>query len=56
MTGRIFEGFHWRSDGIAGLQLGEAVAIGILADERLTFHEPFSGFSLTRFDGTTITV
>jgi hypothetical protein len=32
------------------------VAIGILADERGTFTETFGGFSLTKFDGTTITV
>jgi hypothetical protein len=56
VTGRIWEGFHWRSDGIEGLKLGEAVAIGILSDERGTFNETFNGFSLTRFDGTTITV
>jgi hypothetical protein len=54
--GRDFAGVHWRSDGIEGLQLGEAVAIGILGDERGTFTESFSGFSLTKFDGTTITV
>jgi hypothetical protein len=54
--GRIIEGFHWRSDGIEGLKLGEAVAIGILADERGTFTETFGGFSLTKFDGTTIAV
>ena len=47
---------HWRSDGIAGLVLGEAVAIGILTDLRATYPEQFSGFSLTKFDGTTITV
>jgi hypothetical protein len=54
--GRIIEGFHWRSDGIEGLKLGETVAIGILADERGTFTETFGGFSLTQFDGTTVTV
>jgi hypothetical protein len=53
---RMIEGVHWRSDGIEGLKLGEAVALGILADERGTVTEPFGGFSLTRFDGTTITV
>jgi hypothetical protein len=54
--GRDFAGVHWRSDGMEGLQLGEAVAIGILGDERGAFTESFSGFSLTKFDGTTITV
>ena len=56
VMGRILDGFHWRSDGLVGLQLGENVAIGVLADERGTFSETFNGFSLTRFDGTTITV
>jgi hypothetical protein len=54
--GRAFGGVHWRSDNLAGLQLGEAVALGILADEAQTYPELFNGFSLTRFDGTTITV
>jgi hypothetical protein len=55
-VGRSFGGFHPRSDIIAGLLLGEAVAISILADERGTFNETFQGFSLTKFDGTTITI
>lgn len=54
--GRNTAGVHWRSDGIEGLKLGEAVAIGILQDYRATFNEDFSGFSLTKFDGTTITI
>lgn len=47
---------HWRSDGIEGITLGEAVALGILRDMRATYHEDFQGFSLTQFDGTTITI
>jgi len=54
--GRDFAGVHWRSDGTEGLKLGEAVAIGILQDYRMTFNEEFSGFSLTKFDGTTIII
>ena len=54
--GRGFGGVHWRSDNLAGLRLGEAVAISVLADERRTYNEHFNGFSLTTFDGTTITV
>jgi hypothetical protein len=54
--GRNFAGIHWRSDGIESLKLGEEVAISILRDQRLTYNEKFSGFSLTKFDGTTITV
>jgi hypothetical protein len=55
-VGRSFGGVHWRSDNDAGLRLGEAVALGILADERSGFNEAFKGFTLTTFDGTTITV
>ena len=47
-------GVHWRSDGIEGLKLGEAVAIGILTDLRATCPEPFDGFSFTKFDGSTV--
>jgi membrane-associated phospholipid phosphatase len=54
--GRDTAGVHWRSDGIEGLNLGEAVAIGVLRDFRATFAEEFAGFSLTRFDGSTVTV
>ena len=45
-----------RSDFSSALALGEELAISILRDERLTFREPFEGFSFTRFDGTRVTV
>ncbi len=54
--GRDTAGVHWRSDGIEGLKLGEAVAIGILQDYKAAFNENFSGFSFTKFDGTTVTI
>ncbi len=54
--GRDTAGVHWRSDGIESLKLGEAVAIGILQDYKATYNEDFGGFSLTKFDGTTITI
>ncbi|WP_367755389.1 vanadium-dependent haloperoxidase [Ammoniphilus sp. 3BR4] len=54
--GRDAAGVHWRSDGIEGLKLGEAVAIGILRDYRKTYNEEFNGFSLTKFDGSSITI
>jgi hypothetical protein len=54
--GRDAAGVHWRSDGIEGIKLGEAVAIGILRDLRATYHEDFQGFSLTTFEGTPITI
>jgi PAP2 superfamily len=54
--GRDTAGVHWRSDGIEGMKLGEAVAISILRDYRATYNEKFSGFSFTKFDGTPITI
>lgn len=54
--GRDFAGVHWRSDNIQGLLLGEAVALGLLADVVYTYAEAKSGFELTRFDGSTVTI
>jgi len=54
--GRNFAGIHWRTDYSESLKLGEAVAIGILRDQKHTYQEDFAGFSLTTFDGTTMTI
>lgn len=54
--GRNTAGVHWRSDGNESLKLGEQIAIGILREQRACYNEVFNGFSLTKFDGTTITV
>jgi hypothetical protein len=54
--GRDVTGVLWRSDAEQALLLGEAVAISILRDQRSTLNEPFSGFTFSKFDGTTITV
>ncbi|HEY0429231.1 MAG TPA: vanadium-dependent haloperoxidase [Pyrinomonadaceae bacterium] len=54
--GRNTAGVHWRSDGTESMLLGEAVAISILRDGKSCYNETFNGFSLTKFDGTTITV
>ncbi len=54
--GRNTAGVHWRSDATESLKLGEQIAIGILKDQRACYNEAFNGFSLTKFDGTTITV
>jgi hypothetical protein len=54
--GRNTAGVHWRSDGTESMKLGEAIAIGILKDQRACYNEVFNGFSLTKFDGTTIVV
>ncbi|MEQ1858921.1 MAG: vanadium-dependent haloperoxidase [Chthoniobacteraceae bacterium] len=55
-TGRNIAGVHWRSDGAESLKLGEAVAISMLREQRLLCNERFDGFTLTKFDGTTVTV
>jgi len=54
--GRNTAGVHWRSDGTESMKLGEAIAIGILKDQRACYNEVFNGFTLTKFDGTTMTV
>lgn len=54
--GRNTAGVHWRSDATESLKLGEQIAIGILREQRACHNEVFYGFSLTKFDGTTITV
>lgn len=54
--GRNAAGVHWRSDSIQGLLLGESLAISVLADLALTYHEAFDGFMLTRFDGRNVVI
>jgi hypothetical protein len=54
--GRNTAGAHWRSDGIEGLKLGEAVAVGILRDLRATCPETSGRFSFTSFAGATVTI
>jgi len=53
---RNIAGVHYWSDGVEGMRLGEQVGIGFLADLRSTYPEGFPGFSLKRFDGTSITI
>ena len=54
--GRNTAGVHWRSDATESMKLGEAIAIGILKEQRACYNEVFNGFSLTKFDGSTVTV
>lgn len=53
--GRNAAGIHWRTDAIEGMKLGEAVAIGILEEQKLTYNDNVE-MSLTKFDGTKITI
>jgi hypothetical protein len=55
-NGRNMAGVHWRSDANESLLLGESIAISIMKDQKLSYNETFSGFSLTKFDGTTVVV
>lgn len=54
--GRDMAGVHYRSDGIEGMLLGEQVALALLQDESFTRFIPFTGFSVTTFEGTKITI
>jgi hypothetical protein len=54
--GRNFAGIHWRSDGVEGIRMGEEFAIRYLREAKLTANEFFHGFSLTKFDGTQLTI
>src|SRR2546425_10453194 len=53
---RNIAGLHWRSDATQAILLGEAVDISILRDQKHTYNETFTGFTFTKFDGTTITI
>ena len=55
-NGRNIAGVHWRSDATESLKLGEAIAISVMKDQKKSYNETFSGFSLTKFDGTTVVV
>ena len=53
---RNIAGVHWRSDGLEGNNLGEAVAVSILRDLRKIYNEEFTGFSITKLDGNMIVI
>jgi hypothetical protein len=54
-TGRNAAGIHYRSDYSQSVLLGEALALDILEEQKQTYNEDFS-FTLTRFDGKTVTI
>lgn len=54
--GRNMAGVHYRSDGHESMLLGEQVALALLEDWAYNNHIPFRGFSVTKFDGTRVTV
>lgn len=62
-VGRNMAGVHWRSDYTESIRLGEAVAMALLEHQKNDYKERsgagFStppSFSLTKFDGTKVTI
>jgi len=53
--GRNAAGIHYRSDYTESVRLGEELALDILEEQKQTYNEEFS-FTLTRFDGKTVTI
>jgi membrane-associated phospholipid phosphatase len=54
---RNTSGIHWRVDAVYGMLLGEALALSILSDQSNNYPgENFDGFTIKKFDGTTVTV
>jgi hypothetical protein len=49
--GRNMAGVHWRTDYTESVRLGEALAIGIIEEQKETYNEDFQ-LTLTKFDGT----
>jgi len=54
-SARNFGGIHWRTDFTEAVRLGEAVALGVLEEQKATYNERFN-LTVTKFDGTTVTV
>jgi hypothetical protein len=54
--GRNIAGVHFRKDELEGIFLGEASAVSVMTDFNATYNEGFSGFSMTSFDGTAMTL
>ncbi|MGW0820678.1 vanadium-dependent haloperoxidase [Streptomyces sp. NPDC002845] len=53
--GRNMAGVHWRTDYTASVRLGEEIAIGLLRESKEVTLER-ADFTLSRFDGTTVTI
>jgi hypothetical protein len=54
--GRNMAGVHWRGDYTESVKLGERVALFILNKQRRDYNEKGWSLSLTRFDGTKVTI
>jgi hypothetical protein len=54
--GRNILGVHYRVDSEEGNRVGEECMLRVLAEQKATFPEPFTTFSLTRFNGQPLTL
>lgn len=54
--GRNMAGVHWRGDYTESIKLGERVALHILGKQRRDYNEKGWSFTLTRFDGSVVTI
>jgi hypothetical protein len=54
--GRNILGVHYRADSEEGNRVGEQCALRALAEQKATFPEPFTSFTVTRLDGRTVAV
>ena len=54
-SGRNAAGIHWRTDYSESVRLGEAVALGILEEQKIAHNQDFT-YTLTTFDGATVTI
>lgn len=54
--GRVWSGFHYRSDGHEGILLGEQIAILVLKDWIEHYPEPNSCFEFKGYLGNTIII
>ena len=53
--GRDWAGVHYYTDYIESLRMGEAIAIGLLEEQKLTYRENFS-MTLPLFDGGSVRI
>jgi hypothetical protein len=54
--GRNTAGVHFRRDEVRGILLGETSSIRVMTDNNATYNESYPGFSLTTFDGSSMTL
>ena len=54
-NGRNGTSIYWRTDAVNSLKLGEAVVIGILQGQKLTYNDNVE-MTLTKFDGRQIAI